>query len=90
MINAFPNRKLLNYGLIEQIKDIAPSICLAMVMAGVVLLMGYLPISKVFLLFLQIIVGGIIYIGLSFLLKVDSFFYLCNIVKGFVRKENTV
>lgn len=90
LINAFPNRKLLNYGLIEQIKDIAPSICLAMVMAGVVLLMGYLPISKVFLLFLQIIVGGIIYIGLSFLLKVDSFFYLCNIVKGFVRKENTV
>ena len=62
IINSWPNKKLLNYSFLEQMKDILPSIFLAVGMGVVVYLIGRLPVPTLPLLIIQVICGGVIYI----------------------------
>ncbi len=87
MINAYPNKKLLNYSWFEQMKDILPHIGLALCMGILILFLQYLPLPTIAVLLLQILAGGAIYIGLSVVLKVEMFDYMLNTVKGFMRKK---
>ena len=87
LINTWPNKKLLGYGYFEQIKDIMPTILLSAFMGLWVCLVGLLDIPGVIVLILQVVVGGAVYIGCSYLLKNDSFFYLLDILKkGLLRR----
>lgn len=84
-INAWPNKKLLKYNYMEQIKDIMPSFLLALFMGGIVLIIGYIDISKTLLLFcLQIPLGVIVYILGSILLRYNEFYYILNKIKMIV------
>ena len=91
-INAYPNRKLLNYPYIEQLKDILPSFTLALFMGISVLMLNKLNINMFLLLFLQIVVGGIVYIYGSILFRMESFKYILGIIKNAIgdlnRNEN--
>lgn len=75
-INAWPNKKLINYSYSEQILDILPSFINSLVMYIPVFLMNFLDINLVVLLFLQIVVGGTIYALFSIVTKNDSLTYL--------------
>ena len=86
IINSWPNRKLLNYGYLEQLKDILPSIALAVFMGCCVGLVGMLDLPVVFLLLLQILLGASIYIAGSVLLKLDSFSYLWSSIRPAISK----
>lgn len=90
LINSWPNRKLLNYQYIDQMKDILPSIILAVFMGGCVSLLSFLKLPVILILVIQIIVGGIIYLSGSVLTKNDSFEYLWSavqpILKNYKRK----
>lgn len=79
IINAWPNRKLLSYTYLEQIKDILPSILLAVLMGILTSFIAYLPITGVGCLILQIFTGLIIYIAGSVLFKLEAFQYLYEI-----------
>lgn len=81
IINAWPNRKLLNYSYLQQFKDILPSIVLAVVMGIIVYLINFLRLPTLVTLIIQIILGAIIYIGGSVLLKFESFSYVIDILK---------
>ena len=85
-INAFPNKKLMNYSYFEQWKDLIPSFLLSLIMAGIVWSMNFLQIEPLILLILQIIVGIVVYILLSKLFKVEVYTYFINTIKGFVKK----
>lgn len=85
-INAFPNKYLLGYSWSEQMKDILPNIGLAVVMGIPVLLVQRLALPLIVTLMLQILVGGITYIGLSALLKVEMFEYFLNMAGRFRKK----
>ena len=87
IVNAWPNKKLLNYSYINQLKDILPSIILAVVMGVIVSLYNFLNISIILKLILQVITGGIIYITGAMIFKFESFNYLFEIVKGLLRKK---
>ena len=87
IINSWPNKKLLNYSFLEQIKDILPSIILAIGMGAVVYLIGYLPLPTLPLLLTQVICGGVIYLFGSSLLKLEQFVYVKEIVFSFVRRK---
>lgn len=83
IINSFPNRKLLNYGYFEQIKDIFPNLFIAILMFIVVYIIGYLDFNNVFLLMLlQILVGAVFYMFLISIFKLESYIYLLNIIKN--------
>lgn len=86
IINTWPNRKLLNYSYLDQIKDVLPSILLAVGMGVCVKIIGYLPFPIIVTLFIQILAGAGIYVLGSILTKNDSFYYLWNIVKKFLAK----
>lgn len=86
IINSFPNKKLLNYGYLEQLKDILPGILLAVFMGGCVWTVTLLNLSPIITLLIQVPLGGIIYIGLSALLKLESFTYCLGIVKPMINK----
>lgn len=88
IINTWPNRKLLNYSYWDQIKDILPSILLAVGMGICVKVIGYLPLPTIVTLLIQILSGVCIYILGSILTKNDSFYYLWDIVKKFLEKRS--
>lgn len=82
VINSWPNRYLLKYSYIDQIKDILPNIVIALIMGGFVYFISYLNLPILVSLVVQILSGGIIYLILSILTKNDSFIYLINILKS--------
>lgn len=86
LINSWPNRKLLNYGYIEQLKDILPSIILAICMGVCISFLPALGLNTLLTLILQVILGGAIYIFASMILKYESFNYLFGIVKSIFKK----
>lgn len=86
-VNAFPNKKLLNYSYFEQIKDILPSIAISLFMAVVVYLIGLIKLPLAVILLIQICSGGIIYLGLSYLFKLESFTYLLGMIKNIIKSK---
>lgn len=82
IINSWPNRYLLKYSYIDQIKDILPNIVIALIMGGFVYFISYLNLPILVSLVVKILSGGIIYLILSILTKNDSFIYLINILKS--------
>lgn len=87
IINSWPNRKLLGYGYLEQVRDFAPGILLAVAMGICVYFVGYLPLPMIITLLIQIVLGAIIYIAASAILKLEEFEYLLGMVKSFIRKR---
>jgi teichuronic acid exporter len=89
-VNAYPNKKLLNYGYGEQIKDILPSLLLSLVMGVSVYLLLYLGLSPLITMLLQIVVGALVYVGLAILFKLECFTYLVQTLLSLVKsKHNT-
>lgn len=86
IINSWPNRKLLLYGYTEQIKDILPSILLAVVMGICVYFVEFIHLPTIVVLLLQICMGAIIYIGISALLRFEEFTYIINLILEFVNR----
>lgn len=86
MFNAAPNRKLLGYSYFEQVKDILPYFSLALLMGAVVYLIALIPMSTILTLLVQVVVGAVIYVGLSSILKLEPFYYILNIIRQFNRK----
>ena len=86
-INAFPNKKLLNYSYFEQISDIAPSALLACAMALAITALNQLQLNIYLTLVLQILSGAIFYLGLAKLLHFESLDYLIKTVAEFRRKH---
>ena len=86
-INAFPNKKLLNYSYFEQISDIAPSALLTCAMALVITSLNHLQLNVYLTLVLQILIGAIFYLGLAKLLHFESLDYLIKTVAEFRRKH---
>lgn len=86
IINSFPNRELLNYNFFEQIKDVVPGFFLASIMGGCVWTITLLNLPPIITLLIQVPLGGIIYIGLSALFKLESFTYCLGIVRPVINK----
>ncbi len=86
IINSWPNRKLLDYGYLEQLKDILPGIVLAVVMGVCVYPVQWIGLSDSIILCIQVVLGAFVYIIGSVLLKLESFNYVWNMVRPYVLK----
>lgn len=89
IINSWPNRKLLGYGYLHQLRDLLPSIALAVVSGAVTYGIGMmqLPIHLALVIALQVIVGAVTYLALSYLFRVDSLLYLFQIIKPLIVRK---
>ena len=89
IINAWPNRKLLDYTYLDQLRDMLPQIGLSVVMGAAVYGVSFLRLSDVATLCVQVPLGAAVYIAGSWALKLDSFSYVLGIVRSFIsRKRN--
>lgn len=90
IINTWPNRNLLEYGYLEQLRDIMPCIFLAAGMGAIVWCISFLglPIAATFLI--QVVLGAVIYVTGSALFKIDSFLYFMDILKSFRKTKGGI
>lgn len=90
IINSWPNRKLLEYSYIEQLRDIMPCILLAVSMGGIVWCISLLGLSVAATFLIQVVMGAAIYIAGSALFRIDSFLYLMDILGSFLKIKNGI
>lgn len=83
LINAYPNRLLLDYSFTEQWKDLMPALILSLVMCGVVYSVLFLGLPVWATLVLQIGVGVVVYMGLAWVLGLESLTYVLNTVREY-------
>jgi len=85
-LNAYYSKPLLNYGILEQIKDILPSLGVAIAMAFPVYAISYIRLNDFFLLPIQIVVGAFIAIGLCEKVHLSEYFELKGILAQYLLK----
>lgn len=81
-INAYPNKKLLNYSYFEQIKDIAPSFVVSIIMAALIYPITFIKTNSLFIIIIQVVAGIVIYGIINFIFKNEILIYLVKILKN--------
>lgn len=78
IINAWPNKVLLDYSYWQQLKDFIPSIILAGIAGMVSFIMGSVLVNRtlIFVIFIQCTCGIVSYVILNYLTKNEVFKYL--------------
>ena len=88
LINMPVLKKLVGYQIRQQISDLLPPLVLSLVMGACVYAVTLLPLSNAAMLLTQIVLGVAIYVGLSLLFRVDTFFFLLRSLKELKNKQN--
>lgn len=88
LVSAIPNRKLIGYHLLEQLRDVAPCWLLSGGMLLLVRLASGVSLATLPKLTLMIFVGVVSYVLLSLLFRVESFFYLWNLLHTFGKRRS--
>lgn len=87
IVNSWPNKKLLDYSYIEQLRDMLPQIMLSVFMFGAVLAIQYLGLNSIVTLLIQIPAGVLIYVLGSIIFKIDSFNYILKLIKSYRKTQ---
>lgn len=88
VINAYPNKKLFDYALIKQLKDLVPSFLLSSSMGIIVYFIGLLPAhSTIIRLIVQIIIGIVVYIVGSIIINIPEFSDAKDIIRNVLSKR---
>lgn len=85
VINLSPSKRLVDYGLGEQLKDILPTTLAALLMGGAVFACELLPLSSIRILVIQITGGSIIYYVMCKILHLEGFEYISTYLKGIMK-----
>ena len=86
-LNSFYSGKMIGYGSLAQLRDIAPSFGVAFVMMAVLYALTLTGLPPVALLAVQLLVGAGIVIGLCELLRLEEYYELKKIALGLVRRR---
>ena len=87
IVNASPNKKLLGYSYLQQVKDMLPQIALSLAMGAIVYCVAFLPIHDYLVLLIQVPLGVLLYVLGSKLFHLESFTYMLSIAKSYFRKR---
>ncbi len=85
-ITSYYTKKYIGYGIKELAQDMLPPLALSCIMAVGAFLIGLLNINIYVSLVLQILVGVAIYVLGAWLFKMDSFYFILNYIKRFVKR----
>ena len=80
-VNASPNKKLIGYSYLEQLKDILPSFLLSLLMFAGVSALNLLPLDPIPLILIQIASGVLFYVLASFICKPKPYRILIDLLK---------
>ena len=79
-IDAIPNAKVINYGIIEQIKDILPNFIISIIMFISVFVFSKISMNIYIMLLCQIFTGVVVYLFLCIITKNESYLYLKELI----------
>ena len=81
IVNARPLKKEIDYTYREQLKDLFPPFSMSGIMGLLVYMVSYLKLNNILLLFIQVLVGIALYLGMAMTFKIDTLKYLQNFLK---------
>lgn len=87
VINALPNKKYIDYNIVEQLKDVSINALLAMIMAAIVFMIGRIGIELHVKIILQVLTGAVLYISASELFRIESWQYVKKNIRLYIRKN---
>lgn len=90
IINSWPNKRLMNYSYLEQVKDMLPQIGLSLFMGVIVYCVQFIGFNDVLTLIVQVSVGVIIYISCSKVFHVDSYDYIISMGKNLINRKRAL
>lgn len=90
VINSWPNKKLLGYDYLAQLKDMLPQILLSCVMGAAAYSVSLVGLNDALTLILQVIVGVLVYVAISVVFKIESFDYIFNMIRKVAKKKPQV
>lgn len=88
VVNAWPNKKLLGYSYLEQVKDMLPQIGLSIIMGMIVYFISFMNFSNLITLLIQVPLGVVVYFVFAMLFHVESYEYLVEMIKSFMKKKD--
>lgn len=81
IVNVAPNQKILDYGYLQQFKDVIQNMIPALIMGVCVYPIQLLHMPTIVTLLLQIVAGVLVYLGLSIVMKNESYHFALSYVK---------
>lgn len=86
---AYAVKKVCGYSLGEQLSDIKWGFLLGIPMAIIVYFLGQLISSPPIALGVQVLIGALIYIGISYIFKIESYIFVKSmVIKAITKKEH--
>ena len=86
LINAWPNRRLLDYSIPQQLLDALPAVLLSAAMGLAITPISWTGLPDFVKLLLMIPAGAAVYVGGSLIFKLDSFQYIWDIARKILRR----
>ena len=87
LINAWPNRKLLAYPYLQQLRDMLPAVALSCTMAALVFAVTRLGLPDLLTLLIQVPLGMGLYVLGAWVLKLESFRYILGLLQKYRAKK---
>ena len=82
ILNIYPNNRFLRYSFKEQLEDILSSFFLSLLAGASVFWIQWLNIPNIIIIVVQLFFGASVYIGVSYLFRMDSFVYIKSTILG--------
>lgn len=86
-VNAYPNKKLIEYSYFEQMKDICPAFVCAILMFVCVSLCTQLTVGPLIKILIQVAIGVVVYMGMSIILRIKAYTLLKNMFIDSIRNR---
>ena len=81
VVTSLPIKKLLGYGVLDQLRDVWKTGVSAVLMGVLVRALELLPLPTILLLGVQVLCGAAVYVLLNFILKNESLLYILSLIK---------
>lgn len=90
IVNAYPNKRLLDYSYWDQIIDIFPHALMSGIMGILVYGIQFLSFNVLWTLVIQVSVGILVYLLEIIILKPETYIYIRNLLRNFQNRKNSV
>jgi hypothetical protein len=87
LINTYPNRRYLDYGIFEQLKDVYPQLLISCSMGIILCIVNQLIFSNLLIMVVDILLGIAIYLALNIIFKTEAYRYLYNNLIGRIKRK---
>ena len=87
MVNSYYTKQLVDVGIWMQLKDVAPTLVLSLVMFALIMAFNYMVDNIYVELFGGVVIGAAFYVGMAYILKFQEMSEVIDITKNYILKR---